>query len=299
MVGPSEAFLAHAKTGVTSLCRCWGLTRRDGVTFGFTDHDRDLSFDGWQFKAGTGLSARALDQATGLSVDNSEAQGALSDASVREEDIQAGRFDGADLVCWQVNWQDVATRWLQFRGSIGELRRAGGTFEAELRGLTEALNRPLGRIYQKPCTAVLADARCRFDLDTPGYVFEGAVDTVTQPGSFRWPGQLSGFEGFEPGWFTAGRLSVQSGTAAGLWGAIKRDQNLGAERIITLWEPLRADLQPGDLLRLDAGCDKRLQTCQLKFNNLLNYQGFPDIPGEDWVMAVPKSKGSNTGGSRR
>ncbi|MEP1327953.1 DUF2163 domain-containing protein [Pseudophaeobacter sp.] len=295
MVGANEGFLAHVKTGVTSLCRCWGLTRRDGGMFGFTDHDRDLSFEGWQFKAGTGLSARALEQATGLSVDNSEAQGALSDASVREEDIQAGRFDGADLICWQVNWQDVSTRMLQFRGSIGELRRAGGAFEAELRGLTEALNRPLGRIYQKPCTAVLGDATCRFDLDKPGYGFEGPVEKITPAGALEW----QGLNGFEPEWFTAGRLSVLSGAAAGLWRSIKRDQHFGADRSITLWEPLRMGLETGDVVRLEAGCDKRLQSCRLKFNNLMNYQGFPDIPGEDWVMAVPKNKGSNTGGSRR
>ena len=66
-----------------------------------------------------------------------------------------------------------------------------------------------------------------------------------------------------------------------------------------LWEPLRAAIAPGDMVRLEAGCDKRMETCRLKFNNLLNYQGFPDIPGEDWVMSVPRSSGINTGGSRR
>ena len=70
-------------------------------------------------------------------------------------------------------------------------------------------------------------------------------------------------------------------------------------RLVELWEPLRAPIEPGDQVRLIAGCDKRFDTCRLKFNNLMNFQGFPDIPGEDWVMAVPKSTGANTGGSRR
>ena len=34
-----EALLAHIKSGVTSLSRCWLLTRTDGVQMGFTDHD--------------------------------------------------------------------------------------------------------------------------------------------------------------------------------------------------------------------------------------------------------------------
>lgn len=299
MAGPSDSFLTHVQTGVTTLARCWGLTRRDGVQFGFTDHDCDLVFEGWTFKAGTGLTARALQQGTGLSVDNSAAQGALSDAALREEDIEAGRFDGADLSCWLVNWQDVETRWLQFRGSIGELFRAGGAFEVELRGLTEALNRPLGRIYQKPCTAVLGDAGCGFDLGTAGYRFEGEVEGLSTTGVFLWQQDAQGLDGFEAGWFTGGRLSLISGSAAGLWGMIKSDRFAGDQRQITLWEPLRAEINPGDQLRLEAGCDKRMSSCRLKFNNLANYQGFPDLPGEDWEMAVAKSSSRNTGGSRR
>ncbi|KPD12415.1 DUF2163 domain-containing protein [Phaeobacter sp. 11ANDIMAR09] len=291
----TEALRAHLQTGVTTLARCWGLTRRDGTRFGFTDHDRDLSFDGWTFSAGTGLSARAVVQSTGLSVDNSSALGALSDTALREADILSGRFDGADLNCWLVNWQNTQERWLQFGGSIGELHRAGGAFEAELRGLTEALNQPLGRIYQKTCTAVLGDGDCRFDLSTPGYAFEGPIETVTEAGAFQW----RSLEGFEQGWFVGGRLTVLSGEAAGLWGSIKRDQQQGAARTLTLWEPLRAGIAVGDQLRLDPGCDKSMQSCRLKFNNLGNFQGFPDIPGEDWVMAVPKSSGNTTGGSRR
>ncbi|MDE4132111.1 DUF2163 domain-containing protein [Phaeobacter sp. QD34_3] len=295
MAGPSQAFLDHVATGNTSLCRAWALTRADGTFYGFTDHDRDLVFDTMLFKANCGMTARALQQATGLSVDNTEALGALSDAGLREDDIEAGRFDGADVRCWLVNWQDVAVRWLQFRGSIGELRRAGGAFEAELRGLSEGLNRPLGRIYQKPCTAVLGDRSCGFDLDTPGYAAERVVEQSEEGRVFFW----SDLAGFEPEWFTRGRLTVLSGAAQGLWSAIKQDRSDASGRRIELWEPLRAAIAAGDLVRLEAGCDKRMETCRLKFNNLLNYRGFPDIPGEDWVMSVPKSTGVNTGGSRR
>ena len=291
----SKALQAHLQSGITTVCRAWALERRDGTVLGFTDHDCVLRFDGVDFQPGSGLTARAVQQATGLSVDNTEALGVLSDAAVSEADIEAGRFDGAGVRCWLVNWQDVSMRWLQFRGSIGEIRRAGGAFEAELRGLSEALNRPQGRIYQKPCTAVLGDAACRFDLDTPGYAAELAAAEVERTEVFRW----DALPGFEPDWFTGGRLTVLSGAAEGLWAAVKADQTTADGRRITLWEPVRAAVQPGDMLRLEAGCDKRMETCRLKFNNLLNFQGFPDIPGEDWVMAVPRQSGTNTGGSRR
>ena len=37
-----EALRARLATGVTTLVHAWRIARRDGVTFGFTDHDRDL-----------------------------------------------------------------------------------------------------------------------------------------------------------------------------------------------------------------------------------------------------------------
>ncbi len=295
MGGIDAAFQAHVQSGLTTLCRCWAVTRTDGVTFGFTDHDLTLNFEGVAFRADSGLTAQALQQSTGLSVDNTEAIGALSDASISEEDIEAGRFDGAEVKAWLVNWADTDVRWLQFRGTIGELRRSGGAFFAELRGLTEALNRPLGRVYQKPCTAVLGDPACGFDLSTPGYREDRAVGQVIEAREFRWPD----LNGFEPGWFARGRLEMLSGAAKGLWGAIKQDRFDAGVRVIELWQPLRGGIVAGDLVRLEAGCDKRMETCRLKFNNLINYQGFPDIPGEDWVMAVPKQSGSNSGGSLR
>ncbi|NVO55615.1 DUF2163 domain-containing protein [Rhodobacteraceae bacterium B1Z28] len=295
MSGDKQGLQAHLQSGLTTVCRCWAITRTDGQFFGFTDHDMELAFDGLIFKASTGLTAAAIEQATGLSIDNTEAMGALSDAAVREDDIEAGRFDGAEVRAWLVNWANLDQRVLQFRGSIGELRRTGGAFHAELRGLTDLLNRPLGRIYQKPCTAVLGDGECRFNTDAPGYWAEAEIVGFDGGTSLH----LAGGDAADEGWFERGRLDVVSGPAAGLWASIKQDRLVRGGREITLWSSIGGGLSAGHKVRLTAGCDKRMQTCRLKFNNFLNFQGFPDLPGEDWVMAVPKKEKSNTGGSIR
>jgi uncharacterized phage protein (TIGR02218 family) len=291
----AAALNAHLAGGVTHTCHAWGITRRDGLRFGFTDHDRPLAFEGFEFRADTGLSAGALAQATGLAVDNTEAIGALSDGGIREDEIEQGRFDGAEVVAWLVNWDAPEERQVQFRGTVGELRRADGMFRAELRGLTEALNRPLGRVYQKPCTAVLGDRDCGVDLDAPAFRIELEVQGVAEAQHFTWPA----LAGFAAGWFEQGRLDVLEGPAAGLWSMIRRDRIDGGQRVIDLWEPVRGPVWPGTRVRLTAGCDKRHETCRAKFDNLLNFRGFPDLPGGDWVMAVPKANAPNTGGSRR
>lgn len=291
----NQELKAHLETGVTTTCNCWALTRRDGHVLGFTDHDGPLVFDGITFKADAGLSALALQQSTGLSVDNTEALGALSSTAIREEDIEAGRYDGAEIRAWLVNWADVSQRELQFRGTIGELRRRDGAFEAELRGLTEALNTPVGKVYQKPCAAVLGDAGCAFDLETPGYFELRVVETVEHRQIFRF----STLSDVPEHWFRHGRMAMLDGAARGLIGLIKRDVFDGGERVIELWQPLRAEVIPGNQLRLEAGCDKRMATCKAKFNNLLNFQGFPDIPGDDWSIATPRQNGNLSGKSRR
>jgi len=292
-MGLSLQFKTHLQGGATSVCRCWRLVRRDGTTIGFTDHDQPLVFDNVTFDANSGMSARALEQSTGLSVDNSEALGVLNSASVSEADISAGRYDSAQVTAWLVNWSDVSQRLVLFRGSIGEIQRSAGSFQAELRGLSEALNQPQGRIYQKSCGAVLGDQACGFDLNTPGFFAEVAVETE-RDGKFF---DFSGLGSFADRWFEKGRFRVQSGAAAGLIGLIKNDRLTGASREVELWETLRADIAAGDMVHLQAGCDRRLGTCRVKFDNLLNYQGFPAIPGEDWLMSVPQNSGINDGGS--
>lgn len=284
----------HLETGLTTTCRCWAIVRADGVTFGFTDHDLKIEFEGIEFKAQSGLTARAVMAGSGLSVDNSEAMGALSDAAVTEADIEAGRFDGAEVRLWQVNWADPDQRALRFRGHIGELRRKAGAFHAELRGLTEALNQPQGRVYQAPCGAVLGDTRCGVDLADPAFSVEADIDAIDAGRVF----DFARLDEFEPDWFTRGTLEVLSGPAAGLRQHIKQDDVAAdSARRVGLWQPLGAMPRVGDRVLLIAGCDKRADTCRLKFSNFMNFQGFPHIPGEDWLMRVPRRGDSNSGGS--
>ncbi|RMH39770.1 MAG: DUF2163 domain-containing protein, partial [Alphaproteobacteria bacterium] len=135
-----EALNAHLKGGATTLCHCWSVERRDGWVRGFTDHDRDLVFEGITFHADTGLAATAVARTLGLSVDNTEASGLLRDAAITDADILAGRFDGAKVRAWLVNWADPEARRLIFAGEFGEVQRTGEAFSAELRGLAERLN---------------------------------------------------------------------------------------------------------------------------------------------------------------
>ena len=48
-----------------------------------------------------------------------------------------------------------------------------------------------------------------------------------------------------------------------------------------------------------AVCDKRWTTCVGTFANGVNFRGFPDMPGDDFLTAAPVDGGRNDGGSQR
>lgn len=263
----------HLGTGATHVCRCWAVTRADGIVMGFTDHDRDLVFDGVMFRAGTGMTGFAVQQTTGAAVDNSEAMGILRD--VTEADIADGLFDGAGVRAWLVRWDQVADRRLIFRGTIGGITRQGGQFTAELRGLSEALNIPGGRVYHR-LDHTLPDV-------PPVEAIVSAVNGETMV--------ISGLDAFDDGWFTRGVVTKQGGATA----IVRQDRRDGLLRRVTLWSPLAVTV--GDTLHLTPGYDGRFATRRDKFADATGFQGFPHLPGDDWVMSVPRRDGRNDGRS--
>jgi uncharacterized phage protein (TIGR02218 family) len=274
---------AHLADGVTTLCHCWKLIRRDGIAFGFTDHDRDLVFDGITFAARSGLEAAEVTAELGFAVGGGEVSGALVSAGLTEDDIASGLFDDASVETWLVNWGNAAERLLLDIGSIGEIRRADGGFVAEVRGLMHRLDEERGRLFRATCAADLGDAKCGVNLSTPVYSDTGAVT--------RTDGSLviaaSGV-GFQDGWCTGGRLTWTSGANKDLSVEIKVHRAVGGTDEFDLWQRAPQPIQIGDGFRVAAGCDKTHATCRAKFDNVVNFRGFPHMPGNDFIIRMPR-----------
>ncbi|MFN3744466.1 MAG: DUF2163 domain-containing protein [Hyphomicrobiaceae bacterium] len=278
----SDALAAHLQSGATTLCWCWRLTRRDGARLGFTDHDRDLVFDDTTFEAASGFTASEIRDQVGLSVDNLEVTGALVSDRLCERALAAGDFDDAGIEIFRVNWQDTAQRVLMRSGSLGEVRRTGTAFSAEVRGLAHYLQQPKGRLFQYTCDADLGDARCGVDLASPAYRASGTVLAVT--GTRRLA--VDGLADYAAGWFTRGVLSFASGANVGRAMEIKNHAHHAGTIEIELWQSMGEPVAAGDAIIVVAGCDKRLQTCAARFANAVNYRGFPHMPGNDFVTAI-------------
>ncbi|MEW6451154.1 MAG: DUF2163 domain-containing protein [Pseudomonadota bacterium] len=281
-------------SGVTTLCRCWRIVRRDGVVQGFTDHDEDVVLGGLTCRADTGFTGSEATDKLGLAVTGAEISGALEDDSLTELDLAAGRYDAAEIDVFLVDWSEPALNVLMSKGTLGEVRREGTAFVAELRGLADRLNQETGRRYTATCSADLGDLRCRVNLASATYRGTGTIAALEGTSVFR----ASGLDGFDDGWFTAGRLQWTSGLNAGLAIEVKRHRKDDSGVVLDLWQAMPEPLAASDAFVVTAGCDKRFDTCRNRFGNIVNFRGFPHIPGNDFVTRYAVSgEPGNTGKS--
>lgn len=280
-------------SGSTMLCRCWVITRRDGVVQGFTDHDETIVLGEVACLADAGLDATEATERLGLQVDGAEISGALSDEALTEADLAAGRYDAASIETWLVDWSEPSLRVLLTTGVLGEVRRTGLAFTAEVRSLADRLNQESGRLYTAGCGADLGDARCKVDLNNPALRANGTVAALTGTSAFT----ADGLEGFADGWFTGGRLTFASGANSAIATEVKQHRVDDGNVTIALWQAVPESIMPGDTFIVTAGCDKRFSTCRDRFGNSANFRGFRHIPGNDFVMSYPSPGKAGNGGA--
>jgi hypothetical protein len=175
----SAQLAAHLAGPVTTLATCWSITRRDGAVFRFTDHDRDILFDGNLYLARFGYSRTAVVSDAQLAVDNLDVDGIFDDEAITEEEMRAGLFDYAEVRLFLVNWADPTMGALRLRrGWLGEVvLTEHGMFRTELRGLTQALQQEIGELYSAECRADLGDARCKVPV-LPDVILRSTAYTV-------------------------------------------------------------------------------------------------------------------------
>lgn len=281
------ALLAQYQSGCTTMCTCWKVTLNDNpnpalrTVMGFTDLDVDILIDGISYLASGGYTPSAVDTSSELNPDNLEIQGFLSMASITEEDLRTGRWDYAAIEIFEVNYNDVSMGKNILRsGTLGEVKAGTVQFTAELRGLMQAYTKTIVRLTAKECDADLGDARCKVNL--AAFTFTGTVTSVTSNSDFV----VSATQAED--YFTGGTVKFTSGLNAGLGMEVKKSYANGD---ILTHQLMPYNVAVGDAVTLVAGCTKRaIEDCKGKFNNIVNFRGFPYLPQHD---AYQVGKGSN------
>lgn len=275
-------FAAHLASGETTLCTCWVLTRSDGAVLGFTDHDQAIPLGSTLCRPASGFVGTDLPQRLGGQVTTAEVLGVLSAESIRSDDIDLGRYDGALCEVFRVNWQAPGQEVRLLAACIGRIIREDGRFRAELRSAAVALNAPAGRVYSALCDAELGDIRCRVRLEAMRSAV--TVSAVADRHRLR-------IEGLPPNpeRFVLGKALWLSGARAGLTDRIATIEARQDGIIAGFAAPCGDSAAAGDRVDLTPGCDRRFATCRDVFANSVNFRGFPHVPGTDFVLRLPKA----------
>jgi uncharacterized phage protein (TIGR02218 family) len=274
----SAALKAHFGQEVTTLAILWKITRADLQVFGYTDHDADITFSGVTYLAGTGHTPSSIKTTSQLNVDNLEVQSVL-DTDITEADIEAGIWNYAAVLIQVVNYNDLTMGSMTLRqGWLGEIKTGRHNLVTELRGMMQPLQQVVGRIYTAGCDADLGDTRCGVVLGGSPSVFtvSGAATSVASARQFTDTSRTEA-----AGYFDGGLITWTGGNNA----TYRMEIKTFLAGVVTLQQAMPNAISVGDAYTMTAGCDKLRATCVAKFNNVINFRGFADLPGQDAMIS--------------
>ena len=246
----------------------WRIYRCDGVTLGFTSHDRDLTFGGIRHRAAPGMVPAAIRLTADLAHDSAEVEGALSHDAIREGDVAAGLFDEAGIAIGAVDWQSLEHHTL-YTGTLGMIADDQHGFSAVLRSAKHLLERDLVPRTSPTCRAPFCGPGCglaatRFTRLLPLAGLDPDFNRVRFAGIVA-EDHIDGLLRFRDG--------PQTGIAFGIVSV--------ADDWLMLDRPLVPGTLPGTLAELREGCDHTVATCAARFGNAHNFRGEPFLPGND------------------
>lgn len=273
------SLLSHLGGSTITVATLVRVARRDGAVFGFTNHDADIVYGGLRYLCSSAVSASAVSGSDDLRVDNLDLAGALVADEISAADLEAGLWDGAEFVMMEINWAEptqgaVITK----RGELGRVTRTGSTFSAELLGMNNRWHRNIGRVALPSCDAHLGDARCGVNL--AGFTHTATLTAVASRSVFTASGLTQ-----DEHYFRGGTVEFTSGVNAG----VKLDVAAhAAGGVLTAVIDLPFLPAVGDGITAVRGCNKigRAGDCLLVFDNLINFRGFEDVPGNEALIGA-------------
>ena len=287
--------LADQLNCITRWSQVWTITRIDGVKLGFTAHDMPITFFGVVHTPCNSMLASAAEMSTILgSNGNMELSGILSDLGVSRADLYNGLYDNATIESWMVPWSNAGGE-CPFRvmgGVIGPADFGETSFTQEVLSDGARLQQKgLLETYTPGCRYYFGnqnDSRCPVDLLT--LLVSGSVTGIAIPNASTSSTRRIFVDSTrtEPnGYFDNGTITWTSGLNNGVKSEIKSQ----VDGQFALWETLLHKIALSDTYTMTPGCDKS-PAAHLVFNpDMVDFGGFPDVPGNDSILTSPDAKG--------
>ncbi len=271
------------------LVTCWRITRIDSIIIRVTDSEIPITLfqdtaTPETFAAASGFTASAKQRESNLKPQNLSAIGVLDADAITNDDLRAGFYNGATvdelIVDSKYPWAGV---FITNGYRIEKVAYTGLNWQVELVGIAGLLRREVGELYVRPCRYDLADARCGADISAMTQDAQTVDVVLTQRKSFE-----SSVVGEPDGFFTFGRLIWTLGANVGVISEVA--SFVATDGVIEFRIPTPFDFAVSDEFTIEPGCDKLLATCKDKFDILINFGGFPFVPGTDRAVQTPLAK---------
>ena len=168
---------------VLTLAVCVKLTLVDTTILAYTEHDADLTVTSLLHKAVAGYNPSAVRSTEGAAPDNLEATFLMDDIDIIAADLIAGRFDGARIEVYEVDWTNLGAGIYRRKttGFIGPVSVQDDLGTVDFFSLAQLLETVLGENYSPICQARLFDTRCGIE-DLPAI---WTSDDDVEPGDRR------------------------------------------------------------------------------------------------------------------
>ncbi len=258
-----------------TICNCMKITLQDGTVLGYTDHDHYLTVDSVSYTPAPGLQKINYIATASTELSNQEFGSAWVD--VPDEDLLAGKFDSAKIEVSWASWKHPSYgRLVVFTGLISELSWSVEGFKADVASFVKNLNINVGSVYTSSCGHALFDGNLpgkigKCGLDKNSFKTTGSISSIITP-QWKFDTGLIASDGYH----NNGMIKFTSGLNTGLTFMVKSYASGDVELIL----PTAYAMTVGDTFEIYAGCDKTLNTCKTKFNNALNFGGYPHIQAD-------------------
>lgn len=143
----------------------------------------------------------------------------------------------------------------------------GNNVEATAASLTQLLNVKFPRnLYYPPCIYTLGDTGCKVSLDA--FKMAGSISSESSRS------ELKSNLNITDGYLTQGSITFTSGVNTNVTRSIRT--NIGGN--ITVVMPFQSAPSNGDTFTVLPACDKSMNCCGHRFNDLDHFRGYPFIP---------------------
>jgi uncharacterized phage protein (TIGR02218 family) len=278
----SSALLSTIQQGAFALTVLVLVQRTDGLVLGFTSWDLPLIFNGVTYWPTVSLASSAIKVNSDLTTDQIDIYGTIDSTLITEADLDAGRYDEAQVTIMRVNPLDLT------QGSINDLTGYSGQLDFGEEHITLAVNSlgtlanqqfgdvitPLCRVQQ------LGDYQCKVNIAS--FQHASTVVSVTSQSMITFTDtQVAGYYNY--GMVRFASLVGNGGPNYNLNMEVKNHTIVSGQALLELVEPMPFPVGIGNSVILEAGCDRKPLTCRSKFNNLVNIHAEPYVPGNDYL----------------